>query len=195
MPPQAVTVALPMLTDADRARLRRLLACSNDEELSERLAKCARAALTEHVEMFLGRKVFTRGSDFREYRLRLLLEELSEQLDLLEEGRVTSLFQTTATQSRTLIRSVLAKYQLDLEASLLVASRLVLDAAEEVQDQSFREFRASRNVVEELRKRLQRLAREDQQEYGLISQAEKSTWTYQIGEEAWRRLIRDLPSE
>jgi hypothetical protein len=192
MPPDSVKVTLPTLTEADRVRLNRLLDCETSEELDQRLAACAKAAVTEHLEMYLGRKVFTRGSDFREYRLRLLLEELSGQLDLLDEGRVTGLFQTTATQSRTLIRSSLAKYQFDLEASLLAAARQVLDGAEEVEDQSMRRFRASRNVVEELRSRLQRLAREDQQEYGLISQAEKSTWTYEIGQEAWRRLKEDL---
>lgn len=185
-------VDVPALSGDDVARLRRLLDCDSDDSLEQRLSACATAALTEHLEMFLGRKVFSRGQDFREYRLRLLLEVLSGHVDLLEEGRVSVLFQTTATQSRTLIRSALAKYQFDLEDSLLDAARAALQAAQQVDDEPVLRFRASRNVAEELRGRLQRVGREDEQEYGLISQAEKSTWTYEIGQQAWERLKEDL---
>ena len=43
------------------------------DELNEELTKIATAATEEYIKMMLGEKVFTRGSDIREYRLYLLI--------------------------------------------------------------------------------------------------------------------------
>ena len=189
-------IALPVLSDEDRERLRRSLHCATDKELDAVLARCATAALTELTELFIGRKVFTRGSDFREYRLRLLLEQLADRVDLFDEGNVSNLFQTTSTQSRTLIRSTLAKYQFDLETALQKTALGALEKAwEKSQDGSTMRFRASRNVTEELRNRLLRLSREDNEDYGAITAAESSGWTYEIGKTALARLKQDLTAQ
>jgi hypothetical protein len=191
-----ITIVLPPLSDEDRARLRRSLHCDSDDELDSVLAKCAQAGLTELTELFIGRKVFTRGSDFREYRLRLLLEELADSVDLFDEGNVSNLFQTTSTQSRTLIRSTLAKYQFDLESAVEKTALTALgNAWEKSSGESTMLFRASRNVTEELRNRLLRLSREDNEDYGAITPAESSGWTYEVGKTALARLKEDLESQ
>lgn len=95
----------------DREKLAEILQCYPDK-LEEVLQPYARAAATEYVEMFLGQKVFTRGSDIREYRLFLLMREVFKRLPTEQE--VSDLFQTTETQSRGLIRSVMSKYQYEL---------------------------------------------------------------------------------
>ena len=58
------------LTQEDEAELARVLGCK-PAEFGAVLAPYATAALMEYVMMFLGQKVFTRGSDIREYRLLL----------------------------------------------------------------------------------------------------------------------------
>jgi hypothetical protein len=118
----------------DRTKLAEILGCA-PEELEEALEPYARAAATEYVEMFLGLKVFTRGSDIREYRLFLLMREVFKRLPTEQE--VSDLFQTTETQSRSLIRSVMSKYQYELTEVLSKSMKDALEAA--AQDQNTEE--------------------------------------------------------
>lgn len=110
----------------DSAMLAEILNCS-PMELEQALQPYARAAATEYVEMFLGRKVFTRGSDIREYRLFLLMREVFGRLPTEQE--VSDLFQTTETQSRGLIRSVMSKYQYELTEVLTKSMKSTIEAA------------------------------------------------------------------
>lgn len=87
------------------------------EDLGETLAPVGEAALTEYVRMFLGQAVFTRGSDIHEYRLFLLIKHLFKNR-IPYEQRISDLFQTTATKSRALVRSVMSKYQYELRAAI-----------------------------------------------------------------------------
>jgi hypothetical protein len=68
------------LTDEEVSRLNTSLgdAVARDTgnhtlSIHESLNNCAQAALREYVELFLGRKVFTRLRDQREYRLLQLI--------------------------------------------------------------------------------------------------------------------------
>ena len=86
------------------------------------------ASAEELSEMFLGRRVFTRGQDMREYRLVLLIKHVF-QGELPSEQRVSALFQTTQTQSRALIRAVMSKYQYELQDHLKAAMTSTLSSA------------------------------------------------------------------
>lgn len=108
----AITFDAPISAD-DRAQLAAILGIE-ERDLDQRLALVATAATAEYVEQFLGRKVFTRGSDIREYRLYCLIQRLY-QSRFPNEGEVSALFQTTASQSRALIRAVSSKYQYDAD--------------------------------------------------------------------------------
>lgn len=61
------------LTDDEKTQLASILGTTSDG-LEEALAPYAQASLDEYVRMFLGQRVFTRGSDAREYRLLLLIK-------------------------------------------------------------------------------------------------------------------------
>jgi len=116
--------------EEDNAMLAEILGCSA-EDLEETLEPYARAAAAEYLEMFLGRKVYTRGSDIREYRLFLLMREVFKRLPTEQE--VSDLFQTTETQSRSLIRSVMSKYQYELTEVLSKSMEKALeDAAQDL---------------------------------------------------------------
>lgn len=86
-------------------------------QLDKGFESFARAAIQEYAQMFLGKKVFTRGSDMREFRLFLLIREAFGN-KIPNEQKVCDLFQCSTTQARSLIRAVMSKYQYDLHDAI-----------------------------------------------------------------------------
>ena len=115
------------LTDQERKDLARILDCPQNK-LAETLAPFASSALTEMATMFLGQKVFTRGSDILEYRL-LLLIELAFDGKVPGEQQVSKLFQTTNAGSRALLRAVMSKYQYQLQDAIAGSLSQLLEKA------------------------------------------------------------------
>ena len=111
----------------DRERLQTTLACTS-EELDDRLKKFGDAANDEYVTMLLGRRVFTRGQDILEYRLVLLIEHVFDNL-LPSVDQVSAIFKTTPTQSRSMLRSALAKYAYELTPATDATVRALLASA------------------------------------------------------------------
>lgn len=126
-----VNVELEM-APAERRQLAGILGI-DEAQLDEGLGAYGTAALIEYTRMFLGQKVFTRGSDIREYRLFLLTREAFGNR-IPDEQKVSDLFQTTATQSRSLIRSVMSKYQYELQGAINESLREVMSAATQDED-------------------------------------------------------------
>jgi hypothetical protein len=81
------------------------------------LKSFAEAAVLEYARMFIGQKVFTRGSDIREYRLFLLIRTAFNN-SIPDEQTVCALFQCTLSQSRGLLRAVMSKYQYELSEAI-----------------------------------------------------------------------------
>lgn len=111
------------------------------------------AATEEYLEMLRGSRVFTRGQDIREYRLFLLIKHYFKTIP--SDGEVSALFQTTATQSRGLLRAVTSKYQYDLNQVLTQALRKLLKSAKNSgENGTFWLTPTSEYMVEELNRRL-----------------------------------------
>lgn len=103
------------------------LNCAPDD-VEARLQGHARASLEEYVHLYLGRRVFSRGSDILEYRLALLVEHAYEG-KLPPEGEIAALFQITLPQARSLVRSTLSKYRAQLrEATKRTVNALLENA-------------------------------------------------------------------
>lgn len=117
----------------DKKELATILGCKS-EELEKNLSLYALAALREYITMFLGQKVFRRGSDILEYRLYLLIESALEG-QIPDEQVISNLFQTTSTESRSLIRSVMSKYQYQLREAIESSIRAILDNASKDDDE------------------------------------------------------------
>ena len=98
------------LPDSDVNELAKIIGCS-EAELEENLKVYSSAALQELISMFLGQKVFSRGSNLLEYKLYLLIKNAFSGR-IPNEQRVCRLFQKTSTGSRSLIRAVMSKYHL-----------------------------------------------------------------------------------
>lgn len=105
-----------ILTTEEQNQLAGILKCDVDD-LNAALEPYAKASLQEYLRMFLGQKVFTRGSDFKEYRLFLLVKEAFDN-KIPHEQRICDLFQTTSSESKSLVRSVMSKYQYELHEAI-----------------------------------------------------------------------------
>jgi hypothetical protein len=121
-----ITVAVT-LEPQEEERLARILQCDS-AALPETLRRYGSAALEEQIRMFLGERVFTRGSDIREFRLLLLMKHVLDGA-VPDDDYVSALFQTTTGQSKGLIRAVLAKFQHDVESGVRDSVTRVIDEA------------------------------------------------------------------
>jgi hypothetical protein len=140
------------LDASERRRLAAILQCK-ESEVEKRLAPYAAAALEEYVRMFIGERVYTRGSDIREYRLFLLMANVWQRVP--EDHEVSALFQTTAGQSRALIRAVLSKFRYDLAATLEGSLKTTLAAARRLSDSELQLLVRSANLVDALNERIE----------------------------------------
>jgi hypothetical protein len=114
-------------TRAERRQLAATLECDLSE-LNRKLRAFEKAAAEEYVRMILGQRVLTRGQDIREYRLALMISHVFGGR-LPSEERISALFQTTATQSRALLRAVMSKYQYELQQAIQESLREVVASA------------------------------------------------------------------
>jgi hypothetical protein len=103
-------------TPAERTQLGSVLGCS-PKELDDRLKGFMAAAEEEYVRMMLGQHVYSRGQDIKVYRLCLLIKHAFDGR-LPTEGEISAIFQTTTTESRSLLRAVRAKFQYELRQAI-----------------------------------------------------------------------------
>ncbi|OWY40958.1 hypothetical protein CEK28_01410 [Xenophilus sp. AP218F] len=141
------------LTPAEETEIAAILGCGV-ADLNNRLNACSTASINEYLAMFRGQKVFKRGSDMLEYRLLLLIETAFNGV-IPDERTVSSLFQTTLTESRSLIRSVISKYQYQLRNCVERTLGVALTAATRQNNiDDYTVVINSQNVVDELNKTL-----------------------------------------
>jgi hypothetical protein len=122
-----VTAQIKITAD-ERQEMAAILGCSQ-VQLAENLSDYASAALAEYVSMMLGQKVFRRGSDILEYRLFLLITKAFGN-KIPDEQSVCRIFQVTASESRSLIRSVMSKFQYQLKKAITTSMRKIVVSAE-----------------------------------------------------------------
>lgn len=171
------------LSDQEQEELAKILTCSIDT-LSETLTKYASAALSEYISMFLGQKVFRRGSDINEYRLFLLITHAFGNR-IPDEHEVCYLFQTSATESRALIRAVMSKYQYQLRSAVDASMKSVIERAQQSSEHGLYAFTVnSLNVVEELNRVLATIDGTLPQ----ISKKRGSVSTYEIAPSSYAQL-------
>lgn len=141
------------LNNEEQQELANILGCKKTE-LSTKLSPFANAAIQEIISMFLGQKVFNRGSDILEYRLYLLIIHAFNGR-IPDEQEVCRLFQSTLTSSRSLIRAVMSKYQYQLRNAIDDTVKSLLGNVEENEDgNSFIVSVHNLNLVDELNSEL-----------------------------------------
>ena len=175
------------LSDNDRTQLEGVLGCKSTD-LDHRLGLISEAAIEEYIDMFLGRKVFTRGLDIREYRLLLLIRRYFGGT-LPTEQQISDLFQTSTTQSRALLRSVMAKFQYELRESIdSTLKAVVLGAKRDDEKGPYSISIDSENVIDALNRRATAL----DPRLPPIVRARSTTATYEIAESTYNKLKEQL---
>lgn len=108
---------IPDIEPREGDLLKSILHC-DDLELNNKLNKVAAASFEEYRKMILGQKVFTRGRDIIEYRLFIFIKYFFGG-KIPEEQKICDLFQVTATETRSLIKSIMSKYQYELRDTII----------------------------------------------------------------------------
>jgi Holliday junction resolvase RusA-like endonuclease len=136
-------------TDDEKNKLMRLLNANNDNDFSEALGKIILASLDEYKEMFLGMGLPSRASEIREYRLYHLIKRFFNGR-IPNELEVSSMFQLPESRSKNLILYVLTRFRYDLETDIQNTLKdIINDATQLNDDNEFRVYIESKNMVEE----------------------------------------------
>lgn len=167
-----------------------ILGCSGDD-LPGVLAHHVRASAREYLSMYRGQKVLRRATDIHEFRLLLLIESTFSGR-IPDEHEVTRLFQTTPSESRALIRSVLAKYQYKIKPGIIETIKSVLGrAGQEVDGGDYTVAINSLNIVDEMNRLLA------DQDGGLhqVKKKRGSVSTYEIKPSSFAALAQAVGME
>ncbi|HEJ0414766.1 TPA: hypothetical protein SLP42_005097 [Klebsiella aerogenes] len=172
---------------ADEAELANIIGC-NVQELNEKINNFGKASIQEYLGMIKGEKVFKRGTDILEYRLFLLVGHVFEG-KIPDEQIISKLFQTTATESRSYLRSIISKYQYQLKSAIDdTIKNILLKAEAQAAVGPFNITLNSVNVIEELNKKLASID-------GTLASVTKkrgSVSTYEVTKSSYEELCRSL---
>lgn len=136
----------------DTRPLMAALECT-EGELNDILNAHAKAALSEYLECYVGRRAFARGSDILEHRLSLLITHAFNR-QIPTAAKVSNLFQTTLSASRTLIRNTFSKYRHQLVSVEEASAKRVLEAADWSGNNGWFANVTTPNLVETLNRKL-----------------------------------------
>ncbi|WP_300558992.1 hypothetical protein [Limnohabitans sp. Rim8] len=181
-----ITATIP-LSAAEKIEISSILGCQPGQ-LNAKLNEYMTASTKEYLSMIRGQRVFKRGSDMLEYRLFLLIESAFNG-QIPDERTVSSLFQTTLTESRSLIRAVISKYQYQLKTYIDATIRTCLAAADRQNTgDHYSVVINSQNVVDELNKVLADI------DGNLASVAKRkgSVSTYELAPSSYNQLCSRL---
>jgi len=182
-----MTVTIDLrLSETEEVDLKKIL--REEKNWPKGFASYAAAATEEYARMFLGQKIFTRGSDIREYRLFLLIRTAFKN-EIPDEQDVCALFQCTVSQSRALLRAVTSKYQYELSKEISTSLKKILEGATKIEGRDAWLIRArSENAVAELNKILARQPGQDE-----IARQTGKLGTYEVKSAARQFLLEQLP--
>lgn len=171
------------LEEEEESEIAAILGCKVPE-LNDKLSQLVQAALQEYLTMLRGQKVLKRGSDILEYRLFLLIKHVFDET-IPDEQLVSNLFQTTLTESRSLIRAVISKYQYQLRTAIENTLKNSLSTATQAgMGEKYEVVINSRNTIDGLNRHLALLdgsLNSITKKYGSVS-------TYEISPESYNKL-------
>lgn len=177
---------MPTYSRDEKRQLAATLGCDS-KDLHRSLKGYGEAATEEYVRMILGQKVFTRGTDIREYRLSLLITHVFAGR-LPSEQTISALFQTTAAQSRALLRAVMSKYQYELQDAIRASLRDELHRATQQQSEWLL-ICDSDNIIEALNREVAKI----NGELPPITRSRGTVGAYDIANSTYQALLTRFP--
>lgn len=146
-----IKIERKLFSDEDRTRLCTLFNINNnDDDFTKEIEKISHAAIVEYKEMLLGNGLPTRADEIRQRRLLHLIKYYF--LDRIPtETEISSMFQLTEAESRTLLKSVKTRFRYELMQKIKDTLKHTVNSAQKVQNSNkYRVIIKSNNILEEL---------------------------------------------
>ena len=131
---------------AHRKLVREALGLSNDAELAKAMKRLCKAAAVEYVNMFVEKGMASRADELRQDRLYFLISHYYQNC-LPPESELSSIFQLTPSQSRTLLRNTRSRYRTKIGAQVNFSAKAVIAAAKKNEDSKRWEMLINSNVI------------------------------------------------
>jgi hypothetical protein len=107
-----ITINIPTneLNENDKTLIKECLGLSTNTQLNEAIEKLTKAAFMEYMKMFKEKGLPTRADEVQQERLFFLLTHYFQNR-LPSENELSSIFQLTQSQSKTLLRNTKSRYR------------------------------------------------------------------------------------
>jgi hypothetical protein len=171
-----------LINNEEKEALKKVLETNDETNLIEKLQKIGIAAMSEYLEMILGKQIPGKANEIKERRLYHLLKYYFEN-EIPNESLISSLFQLTEKGSCTLLRNVRTKFKYELETPLNNTIINLLITAEK-KNGNYRVVIKSENILELLKHVVSNRAPRLEQ----ISKVKNSAGVYNIPEDTFEEL-------
>lgn len=126
-------IADEQLAEEYRNYLRKNLQLTDDDDIIAALNKMAKASLTEYLAMLIEGGMPGRADEAKQQRLFHLIQHyFSDRLPT--EAEISTIFQLTQSQSRTLLNNTVSKFRNRLDAVINASMKSVLNSAAPADD-------------------------------------------------------------
>ena len=145
-----ITISDSELSVADQALISDCLGLTGNNELKGALARLSKTAFMEYIKMFKEKGLPTRADEVQQERLFFLLNHYFQNR-LPGENEISSIFQLTQSQSRTLLRNTKSRYRTKIKDLIKNTLRTTLISENQPVDDNPIEFGCtSQSTIEEL---------------------------------------------
>jgi hypothetical protein len=146
----AINISDTDLSTADKNLIKECLGLATNAELNNALIKLSKASFMEYMKMFKEKGLPTRADEVQQERLFFLLNHYFGNR-LPGENEISSIFQLTPSQSKTLLRNTKSRYRTKINSFIKNTLRTTLNSANQPTPGGQYEFICtSPSTVEEL---------------------------------------------
>ncbi|MNE04405.1 hypothetical protein D3C80_969340 [compost metagenome] len=157
-----------------------------DPDVNQALQKIAKASLTEYLTMLVEGGMPNRADEAKQDRLLYLIQSYFGS-NLPTESQISTIFQLTQSQSKTLLKNTVSRFRNQLDDLLRNTMRSVVESAEHA-NEVFRVVISSDVIRDELNM----LITQSEPTFKPIIKRKGSAGLYEISEDSHALLYREL---
>ena len=158
----------------------------NDADIPQAINKIAKASLTEYLTMLVEGGMPNRADEAKQDRLLYLIQEYFGDA-LPTESQISTIFQLTQSQSKTLLKNTVSRFRHKLDDTLKSTMKSVIESAE---------FSNNTYLVvinsDVVRDELNMLITQNEPTFKPITKRKGSAGQYEISEDSHALLCREL---
>lgn len=158
----------------------------NDDQLSNALNKVGKAAFSEYMTMLIEGGMPNRADEAKQGRLLFLIQNYFENV-LPSESQISTMFQLTQSQSKTLLKNTVSRYRHKLDNVLHKTMRNIINIAEHSGDKYL--IVIDSDIVKD---ELNMLIIQNEPKFRPITKRKSSASQYEISEDSYELLCREL---